>query len=168
MRSFATALTGLLLGLSATAASAQALAPARSPLFNAVDTLAASPGERADIERAFGVRLRVVAETALRHDYAFGPVSDSVVQAIDFRSAGPENGSGFRSILVLDIGGPCLRRDEVGALYLLRPGSVYQPHATDQVAYYDQPQPWGRLSFGFRHATGCLSAIIFDREAGPA
>lgn len=136
-------------------------------LWQAIDALTHRlPFSKANVERLLSARLSETEEGGndVFQIFKSDPVrllDGVVIENVDLRirRVGPDPG-----FLVLDIGGRCIKIDDVRTHYAsLSITDRPRGRSLDEVTSYTASLPWGRLSFGFKERNRqCLASVAFD------
>ncbi|MCL2626149.1 MAG: hypothetical protein FWD46_04960 [Cystobacterineae bacterium] len=90
------------------------------------------------------------------------PLADGVVISnIDLRL---KRGGGHPGFLVLEVGGVCLRLEQIRKKYTqLSIRELPRGRSLEEETSFSQMLPWGQLSFGFKERNReCLASIAFE------
>lgn len=166
------------MALAAVAGTSYACATAMtdSPsLFNVIANLRQVPPRTvAVVEHTIGHKIAIIEENEDFRSYQARDITihKYIIQLVDFREPVVGGGATVGALLALDVQGACIERKDLEQHYgKLIPGEIPSPHGAPGTGsfYYDQQEPWGRLSFGFAaHNSRCLSRVVFNVKAGDA
>jgi len=116
------------------------------------------------LSQALGTPLNQTDDTGERWVGGQIHLGDSVViTSSELRSA-PAGQWHDIGLAGLRIAGACQTFDDLKAHYPELKPSAPNPHPEAAPIYYETPQPWGTINFGFTHDTGkpkCLNGVVF-------
>jgi hypothetical protein len=86
------------------------------------------------------------------------------IAAVEVREP-TELSAGKGGMLLLDLAGPCIKRDDIGDRFG-KPASLVEPprlgSPPDTPEYVSYAQPWGTVRLGFSRTSECLVKAVFD------
>ena len=136
--------------------------PERS-LYGLIRTTVDSPKlDRNVIEQLFGVRLSLVSSDYFdRYEAHAVKLNEGVVELIDYREPSSVGGASAGPILVMKIGGNCIKKSDIFSRYMLSEiSNVPHGHSLDEETVFLIREPWGGLSFGFsERSPDCLRTV---------